>query len=152
MKASVAPFAERHPHERRIALSMTHPPPAPRSWLAKFADAFRGIRFALGGCSSFHVHVIMAVAVLLSAWLFSVTPLEWCLLILCIGQVMGLEAINSAIETMARVVDRDHNPELGKALDMASGGVLIASIGSAVIGLSIFLPRLWLLLQNAASH
>ncbi len=129
---------------------MNYLPPAPRSWLHRFADAFRGIQFAVVESPSFHVHVVMALSVLLCGWLFQVTRGEWCLLILCIGQVMGLEAINTAIEIMARLVDPNHNPVLGKALDVASGGVLFASISSAVVGLTIFLPRVWSLLQAVA--
>ena len=111
-----------------------------RTWSAKFTDAFRGIWYAVFESSSFAVHFTLAVAVMgLAAWL-RMDQVRWCLLILCIATVMAAETFNYAIERMARAVNSEYHPELGKALDAASGAVLIAAIGSAVVGLIVFIP------------
>ena len=66
---------------------------------------------------------------------------EWCLLALCIAIVLSLELFNSAIESLARAIDRQQNEHLRDALDIASGAVLIGAIGTAVVGIAILLPR-----------
>jgi diacylglycerol kinase len=112
--------------------------PDRRSWKSKFADAFRGIGLGMRGQSSFRVHLVMATAVVLLAAVLRVGLIEWCLLILCIAAVLAAELFNSAIERLAREVDRNHNPAVGAALDIASGAVLVAALGSAAIGCTIF--------------
>ncbi len=111
-------------------------------WIQKFANAFRGIGLAIRGQSSFFVHLWMAVAVISSAAFLRADPTEWCILILCIATVMAAEAFNSALESMAKAVDREYNENIGKALDMASGAVLLVSIAAAIVGLIVFIRRL----------
>ena len=113
-----------------------------RSWKGKFQDAFRGLAVAGRGQGSFAVHGIMAALVVVCGFFFGVTRLEWCLLILCITLVLSLEVMNSSLESVAKAVDVRFNPQLGRALDMASGAVLVASLGAAIVGLAIFVHRL----------
>ncbi len=120
--------------------------PPPHSFVNKFRCAFRGIAIGPRSQSSFLVHLVVAAAVIgVSAWL-EVTAVEWCLLALCIAMVLALELFNSSIESLARAIDRRHNEQLRDALDIASGAVLVAAIGSAVVGLVILLPRMLQLL------
>lgn len=120
--------------------------PPPPSFVNKFRCAFRGIAIGSRSQSSFLVHLVVAAAVVgVSAWL-QVTPVEWCLLAICIVLVLALELFNSSIESLARAIDRQHNEQLRDALDIASGAVLVGAIGSAVAGLVILLPRVLQLL------
>jgi len=89
----------------------------------------------------------MAIAVIVAAAALHVSLAEWCLLILCITAVLAAELFNTALEHLARQVDRDRNPNIGAALDMASGAVLLAAVGSAIVGVLVFGYRLGLLLQ-----
>jgi diacylglycerol kinase len=119
--------------------------PQKRSWQAKFGDAFRGIALAIRGQSSFYVHLAIAAAVVISAIVFRCSRIEWCILLACITLVMFAEAVNSALEALARAVDREYNEHLRRSLDTASGAVLICSLGAALIGLVIFVYRLGVL-------
>ncbi|MCI0360517.1 MAG: diacylglycerol kinase [Planctomycetaceae bacterium] len=118
-----------------------------RSWFEKFADAFRGIGAGMRGQGSFRVHLGMAVAVVALARILRVNLVEWCLLILCIAAVLAAELFNSAIERLAREVDREHNPNVGAALDIASGAVLLAALGAAIVGCLIFGHRTGAILE-----
>jgi len=113
----------------------------PRTWYQKFRDAFRGVRSGTRGQSSFQVHLIVAAAVIAAAAILRAELWQWCVLLLCIAGVLTAEMINSAFEHFAKVVDKEHNPELGEALDTASAAVLFASLGAAVIGAIIFASR-----------
>lgn len=117
-----------------------------RSWLAKFRDAFRGIALAVRGERSFAVHLPMATAVVIAAAILRVSLIEWGLLGLCITVVLAAEMLNTALERLARRILDKPNPDIGAALDIASGAVLVTAIGSAAVGGAIFLNRLgWLL-------
>ncbi|MEJ5341217.1 MAG: diacylglycerol kinase family protein [Thermogutta sp.] len=113
-----------------------------RSWLEKFSAAFRGLWYGIVGQSSFAVHFAVAITVLLVAALFRVRETEWCILILSITVVMTAELFNSALEWLAPAITQEYNRYIETALNVASAAVLVASIGSAVIGVIIFGPRL----------
>ncbi|MCE9603567.1 MAG: diacylglycerol kinase [Planctomycetia bacterium] len=108
-----------------------------RSWRRKFHCAFRGLKRGMRGESSFFVHVFAAAAVVVAAGAFDADRYEWCLLGLCITTVFTAEMFNSSIEHLAKAVDRNFNPHLRDALDIAGGAVLLASLGAAALGLAI---------------
>jgi diacylglycerol kinase len=119
-----------------------------RSWRAKFGDAFRGLKLGVRGHSSFFVHFFFAALVIAAAIVLRCQPLEWCLLLGCIGLVLTAELFNSAVETLFHGLDDDTKQRTFTCLDIAAGAVLVASIASAVIGAIIFLPRLWAVLMS----
>ena len=114
----------------------------PRSWSQKFADAFRGLSRAVRSQSSFGVHLGMATAVVATGAFVQVSTVEWCLLVCAIGLVLMAEIFNTAIESLARGPGSRRHPRLRDALDMASGGVLVAAVTAAAIGLFVLGPRL----------
>ena len=120
--------------------------PPRRTWLAKFADSARGLLTGIRGERNFAIHLSFAAAVVLLVIVLRVNLVEWCVLALCITVVLAAELFNTAIERLAREVSREHNPQVGAALDMASGAVLITAIGSAVVGCVILGYRCGLLI------
>jgi diacylglycerol kinase len=108
--------------------------PTKRAWAKKFADAFRGIALGMRGQASFRVHFAVAVLVVLAAAALRAALWEWCLLLACITIVLAAEMFNSSLERIAKAIDREHNAHLGEGLDIASGAVLIACIGAALVG------------------
>jgi len=115
--------------------------PLERSWSVKFGDAFRGIKLGIRGQSSFFVHFFVAAAVVAAGVVLGVDLVEWCLLLLCITGVLTAEMFNSALEHLARAVDRSENRHLGSALDIGSAAVLTASIGASLVGAIIFVTH-----------
>jgi len=56
---------------------------------------------------------------------------------------IGLEAINSALETLADYAcNREIHPLIKKGKDLAAGGVLIAALTALVVGVVVFLPKI----------
>ena len=110
-----------------------------RSWAAKFRDAFRGMKHGVRGQSSFFVHFFVAAMVLAAGAVLRIDDLaEWCILLLCIAVVLTAEMFNSALESLAEAVTDQHDPHVGRALDISSAAVLIASIGSSIVGTVVF--------------
>ena len=116
--------------------------PPRRSWPKKFAAAFRGIGLGMRGQASFAVQIPVAGLVVFAGAYWRVTVTEWCLLALCITAVFVAETFNSALETLAKAIDNKSNSHLAAGLDIASGAVLLTSIGAAIVGAVIFVPRL----------
>ncbi len=117
--------------------------PPPRTWLGKFADAFRGFFLSIRTQSSFAAHLpVAAAAVALGAWL-GLSLVEWGLVTLAIGLVVMAEVFNTSIEALAKAVGRYPDDGIRDALDHASGGVLVAVFTAVTIGLVVLGPKLW---------
>ena len=114
-----------------------------RQWVRKFRNAGRGVLWGIEDQNSFIVHIPVAVLVVLIAAILRCELWQWCVLMLCIGIVLVAELANSAIEELARGLCHEHNAQVGRALDIASGAVLVASLIAASIGAAIFLAQLW---------
>lgn len=123
-------------------------PTRKRIWADKFRDAFRGVRLGVSGQSSFVVHGLVTVLVLIAGAALRVSQTEWCILVLCITNVLAVEMLNSALESLAKAVDNQYNAALGKALDVASGAVLVTALGAVTVGVMVFVPYLWPLLMS----
>ena len=117
-----------------------------RSWFRKFRDAFRGVKVGVRGQSSFRVHLAVAIVVAVAGIVLRVTLTEWCILGLCVAGVLTAEMFNSSLESMAKAITGESDPHLGNSLDIASAAVLVASVGSAIVGGIIFGHRVGTLL------
>ena len=118
-------------------LAATH-----HSLRGKFGCALYGVKWAVRLESNFFVHFFIAAAVIATAAIVQVDLWEWCVLIACIAAVLSTEMFNTAIEQLAKVVTQQHHPIVGRAPDISSAGVLIAAMGSTLIGVLILGRRL----------
>jgi diacylglycerol kinase (ATP) len=88
------------------------------------------------------VHLLAMVCVITAGLLFSVSPIEWCFLILVMMAVWVAEALNTAFELLCDVASPEFHPLVKKSKDVAAGAVLLSAVGAAAVGLIIFLPYL----------
>lgn len=88
------------------------------------------------------VHAAASAAVIVLGVVLSVSRIEWCALALAMGLVWLAEALNTALERLSDAAVPRHDPLIADAKDAAAAGVLLASIASAVVGASVFLPKL----------
>jgi len=106
------------------------------------SNAFRGIALLFKSQQNARIELIITIIVIISGFLLRISFSEWTTILLCIALVLGLEAINTAIEIFADKLHPGFDNEIGKVKDVAAGAVLIAAIVVAIIGFIIFAPRL----------
>ncbi|RMF37296.1 MAG: diacylglycerol kinase family protein [Planctomycetota bacterium] len=112
-----------------------------RHWIDKFCNAFRGVGLGVHGQSSFIVHALAVVGVIVAAILLRCDVWQWSVLLLCMALVLGFEMFNSALERLAQGLCREHNPQVGQALDIASAAVLVAALFAAAIGILVLVSQ-----------
>lgn len=111
--------------------------------LKSFSFALKGIKSAFSTEPNMKIHGIIALLVVIFGILFQISINEWLLCLLCFGLVFGLELINTSLENIVDLVSPEIHPTAGKIKDLAAGAVLISALFSAVIGLIIFIPKIW---------
>ncbi|MEO8474144.1 MAG: diacylglycerol kinase family protein [Chryseolinea sp.] len=109
-----------------------------KSFFNSFSYAIHGIWSGVADQLNLKVQIGVALIVIGACFYFNIEPLEWCIILLCIGVVLGLEMMNSAVENLVDLVTLERKPLAGKIKDIAAGAVLIVSFISIVIGIIIF--------------
>ena len=116
------------------------------SWknrLKSFKYAFNGLKILIREEHNARIHVFIAVCVLLAGLVFEISAGEWIAVTLCIGLVIALEMINSAIENLADFVSPEKHDKIKKVKDLAAGAVLLGAVVAVVVGLVVFLPKIF---------
>lgn len=111
-----------------------------RKRLQSFIYAFQGIGTLVKTQHNAWIHLFVTLIVVSLGFYFGVSGNEWSLLIVAIIIVWLAEALNTAVEFLADSITKEHHPLIGQAKDVAAGGVLVASVGAAVIGIIVFWP------------
>jgi diacylglycerol kinase len=112
-----------------------------------FKCAFKGISHALEE-QTIKIFFVMAFLVIALMIFFETNLIEKALLLLCITVVLSLELINSQVEKTLDIVSPEFSEKVRKIKDISAGAVLIASLGSAIVGLLIFLPYFFSFLKQ----
>jgi diacylglycerol kinase len=105
-----------------------------------FRFAFKGLRLFFSSERNGRIQGIIALLVIGAGFFFSVSPLEWLAVLLCIAAVLCLEMVNSAIEKVCNLISMEYHPEIKIIKDISAAAVLLASIVSAICAAIIFIP------------
>lgn len=113
-----------------------------------FGYAFKGIDDVIKNEPNMKIHVVVAILVVIMAFILKVSIIEWIILVLLIGAVLAAETINTTIEGLVDMYTKEYDEKAKVVKDTAAGTVLILAITSAIIGLIIFVPKIIYLLES----
>lgn len=110
----------------------------------------RAVGFALNGLRLAFVHhpniqrqfVIGIIAILLGLFV-ALSAVEWTILVVTITMVFLAEFMNTVIEEVVNLVTSEYHKQAKIAKDVAAGMVLLVSIMSLIVGVLLFLPKLF---------
>ncbi len=108
-----------------------------------FRHAIRGIGVIFKTQHNAWVHAAVAVTVTVLGFAFHITEAEWGLLVLSMASVLAAEGFNTALEIDMDLTSPDYHPYARDTKDVAAGAVLLTVIGAVVVGLIIFLPKVF---------
>jgi len=118
------------------------------SVIRSFGPALAGLGWALKTQRNLQVHAVATFAVLMFGFWLKIAPWEWCVVALSTGLVWASELLNTAIEVLADRVSKEREEPIRRVKDAAAAGVLLAALAAFSVGLIVFLPKLWRLLEN----
>lgn len=116
--------------------------------IKSFKHAIDGLMYAFCKETHMKIHLIAAILVVCLGFCLQIGATEWLIILLAIGLVIVTELINTAIERLADVVSKEIHPQIKIVKDVAAGAVLFSSIIAAIIGLLVFLPKVWHLITG----
>jgi len=115
--------------------------------IRSFKYAFRGFLWLIREEHNSWIHFAAVVILIPVCFLLHISLIEWTLITICIGLVLAMELVNSAIERLADKISPRRDTDIGKIKDIAAAAVLISAIAAAIVGLIILVPKLFMLLD-----
>ena len=113
------------------------------SLIKSFKYAFEGIFSALKTERNLIIHTVIMTLVIICGLVFKINKYEWFTCIILFIVVISSELFNTALELVVDIASPKINPLAKRAKDISAGAVLITAIGAAIIGLWIFLPKIF---------
>lgn len=104
--------------------------------------AWNGMRYVFIHEQNFRLQTYVAFVVLACSFLFGLSRSEVLAVVFLILLVLILELLNSALEKFADILKPRLDLQIGVVKDIMAAMVLLASLGSACIGLVIFWPHI----------
>ena len=111
-------------------------------FITSVKNALKGISSAFREQRNLRIQSTVALLVIVMGVWLKTTRMEWAMIFTCIGLVIGLELMNSAIEVLLDKLHPEKDVAIGKAKDIAAGAVLLAAICSVIVGFWIFYVRI----------
>ncbi len=110
-----------------------------------------GLEFALNGLKeafirerNFRIHLFIATIVIIIGFYFRLEWIEWIFIIIMIQTVLITELINSLMERIIDYIKPELHPKAKIIKDISAAAVLVAAITSIIVGLIIFIPKIFL--------
>jgi diacylglycerol kinase len=113
-----------------------------KKFVKKFKAAIDGIIIGIKTDRSIRVQWLIAIGVILIFGIVGIESHDWLWIILCIGLVVSVEHINSAIEELADFVEPKYSEHIKRIKDFSSAAVFILSVASTIIGFIILIKYL----------
>lgn len=107
--------------------------------------ALKGAVILLRTEPSIQVQAFIATCLTITGFIFNISSTEWILQTLAIALVMGLEGLNTAIEAIADFIHPEFHKKIGHIKDIAAGSVFIAAVLAGIVGLIIYIPKIFVL-------
>ncbi|AFY74695.1 diacylglycerol kinase [Synechococcus sp. PCC 7502] len=110
---------------------------------ASFNFAWQGLSYAFKSQRNFRIHTIIGSIALLLSLCLQLPAINLAVISLTIGAVLGMELINTALESVVDLtLGQKYDPLAKIAKDCAAGAVLVASIVALGVALVLLVPPL----------
>ncbi|RUA09168.1 MAG: diacylglycerol kinase family protein [Flavobacteriia bacterium] len=115
-----------------------------------FKTRIKSLKYALRGAylliktePSIQVQFSIAILMTLIGFFFHLSATEWMLQLLAIGLILVAESINTGIEKLSDFVHPNYHKDIGFIKDISAGASAFAAIIAIIIGLIIYLPKIF---------
>jgi diacylglycerol kinase len=114
--------------------------------MKSFIHAFRGIAHAVKHERNMRFHLAAVFYIVIAGLYIHFDPVEWALVALACGLVLGAELLNTALERLCDGLEPGRSSVVKTVKDLASGAVLACAAAAACIAVFLFWPNISLLL------
>ena len=108
-----------------------------------FRYAIEGIISSFKTERNMKIHILAMIVVIIAGIFLKINAIEWMMCAIAISMVIAGELFNTAIETIVDMISPQKNEKAKLVKDISAAAVLVLAIGALVIGLIIFIPKIF---------
>jgi diacylglycerol kinase (ATP) len=112
--------------------------------IKSFQNSIRGFRVLLHNEYNLYIQLGFGFLITIMGFIFSISSLEWIIQFTVIGLVIFSELINTAFEKTMDLVNPDYDERVRDIKDLASAAVLFMVLISIIVGMFIYVPKLYI--------
>jgi len=105
--------------------------------------AWRGLSILIKTTHNLWGHIFFGLLAIYLGFILNISSVEWILLVFVIGLVIITEALNTAFEIDINLTSPEYHPYARDTKDVAAGAVLISVVVAVIVGIIIFLPKIF---------
>ena len=109
----------------------------------KFLNAFRGMYVVFKTTRHIYIHILAALLAIVLGFYYHISSVEWIAIVFAIGFVFVSEIFNTAIEIDIDLTSPEYHPFAKDTKDVAAAAVLLSAFVAVIVGLIIFLPKIF---------
>ena len=113
-----------------------------RKHTISFKHAWEGLVYAFKTQPNYKIHALFSALAVGGGLYFHISYTEFLIIGVLITLGFTVETINTAIEETCDAIDESIRPEIKIAKDTAAASMLLIAIGSSILGLVIFIPKI----------
>lgn len=111
------------------------------SILKSISIASNGLITALKSERNIKIQITIGLLTILLSYFFKVSLIEFIIILICIGIIISLELMNTAIEKCLDLYSLEYNPKIKSIKDVSAASVFFSSILIFIVGCLIFIPK-----------
>ncbi|KKP67197.1 MAG: diacylglycerol kinase [Candidatus Moranbacteria bacterium GW2011_GWE1_35_17] len=114
---------------------------------ASFKCATRGLQYVIRNERNFRIELVVAIFIVFLSIIFGIKIWEFIIVVFLITGVLVTELMNTVVERVVDILEPRVHPFARLIKDITAGVVLISALVSFLVGLLIFLPYIFNLLN-----
>lgn len=119
-----------------------------RTRIQSFRHAFSGWWYVIRTQRNAWIHLVVSLLVIMLGIWLGLNVRDWAVIVIAIAMVWTSEFLNTALEAVVDLASPEHHHLAKVGKDVGAAAVLIAALGSALIGFLILGPPLLVQLQT----
>lgn len=108
--------------------------------LKSYRYSLKGIYLAFRYENNMIFHALAAIVVIILNIMLKINKTEWLITLMLIGLAITAEIFNTALETLADRVTKEHDILIAKTKDLSSGAVLVICFFAVICAILIYFP------------
>src|SRR3989344_2129364 len=104
-----------------------------------FANAIAGLWWVMKTQPNYYIHLILSLLAVYMGWKYSISELEWVVIVIIITLGLVIETINSAVEvTTDAIAGGERRDDIKIAKDVSAAAMLVYAVGALIVAWLIF--------------
>lgn len=114
-----------------------------KSFKKSIGYCLSGLSYAISNENNLKREIVLGIIALIAGVILKISVTEFLIVIIMISLVLTTEIINTAIERCVDLYTTKYNEMARIAKDVSAGAVLVMAFFSLVVGIIIFVPKIF---------